>query len=247
MKCKKCGADLKLSDAVCPYCGTANKKVRRHITDKKFYTQDYQNTYKQVSATSKKASSYMVRGIACGVLAVMVFVLLFVCFHAENRAYQRRQEWAVAHYDEVTAQMENYLEARQYDQFYAYCDSYQLTGWTAGPFLEYYPVMKGIEIYYFINEHINQYLAADNVYARNEQLQDICGLLVEFYDMNNLYYKARDVVGVEETARRMQPVYEDMGAALQTFFGLTKEDTEQLRDMKKDDMLLLFGERCNEE
>ena len=104
-------------------------------------------------------------------------MLLFIGFHAESRAYLRKQEWAVDHYDEVKAQMENYLEAGKYYEFYAYCDSYHLTGWTAGPFLEYYPVMEGAQIYYFLNSHINQYLAADNVYDRNEQLEDICGLL----------------------------------------------------------------------
>ena len=134
MKCKKCGADLKLSDEVCPYCGAVNYAAKRHIRDRKFYAQDYQSTHKQVSDTDRKSSSYMVRGITCGVLAVLVVVLLFVGFHAESRAYLRKQEWAVDHYDEVKAQMENYLEAGKYYEFYAYCDSYHLTGWTAGPF-----------------------------------------------------------------------------------------------------------------
>ena len=111
MKCKKCGADLKLSDEVCPYCGAVNYAAKRHIRDRKFYAQDYQSTHKQVSDTDRKSSSYMVRGITCGVLAVLVVVLLFVGFHAESRAYLRKQEWAVDHYDEVKAQMENYLEA----------------------------------------------------------------------------------------------------------------------------------------
>ena len=246
MKCKKCGADLKLSDEVCPYCGAVNYAAKRHIRDRKFYAQDYQSTHKQVSDTDRKSSSYMVRGITCGVLAVLVVVLLFVGFHAESRAYLRKQEWAVDHYDEVKAQMENYLEAGKYYEFYAYCDSYHLTGWTAGPFLEYYPVMEGAQIYYFLNSHINQYLAADNVYDRNEQLEDICGLLPEFYDVYSLHYKARDVVSEEETARRLQPIYDAMSANLQTYLGLTKEEAANLSNMKKDDMLLLFGEKANE-
>lgn len=49
MKCKKCGADLKLSDEVCPYCGAVNYAAKRHIRDRKFYAQDYQSTHKQVS------------------------------------------------------------------------------------------------------------------------------------------------------------------------------------------------------
>ena len=46
MKCKKCGADLKLSDEVCPYCGAVNYAAKRHIRDRKFYAQDYQSTHK---------------------------------------------------------------------------------------------------------------------------------------------------------------------------------------------------------
>ena len=106
--------------------------------------------------------------------------------------------------------------------------------------------MEGAQIYYFLNSHINQYLAADNVYDRNEQLEDICGLLPEFYDVYSLHYKARDVVSEEETERRLQPIYDAMNANLQTYFGLTKEEAANLSNMKKDDMLLLFGEKANE-
>lgn len=60
------------------------------------------------------------------------------------------------------------------------------------------------------------------------------------------HYKARDVVSEEETARRLQPIYDAMNANLQTYFGLTKEEAANLSNMKKDDMLLLFGEKANE-
>ena len=68
MKCKNVGADLKLSDEVCPYCGAVNYAAKRHIRDRKFYAQDYQSTHKQVSDTDRKSSSHMVRGTlaACG-------------------------------------------------------------------------------------------------------------------------------------------------------------------------------------
>ena len=64
--------------------------------------------------------------------------------------------------------------------------------------------------------------------------------------MYSLHYKARDVVSEEETARRLQPIYDAMNANLQTYFGLTKEEAANLSNMKKDDMLLLFGEKVNE-
>ena len=54
------------------------------------------------------------------------------------------------------------------------------------------------------------------------------------------------MVSEEETARRLQPIYDAMNANLQTYFGLTKEEAANLSNMKKDDMLLLFGEKANE-
>lgn len=115
--------------------------------------------------------------------------------------------------------MENYLEAGKYYEFYAYCDSYHLTGWTAGPFLEYYPVMEGAQIYYFLNSHINQYLAADNVYDRNEQLEVSVVCFQSSMMCIPWHYKAMDVVSEEETARRLQPIYDAMNAICRRILG----------------------------
>ena len=38
MKCKYCGANLQLTDAVCPYCGKPNPRAERYAKDKEEIT-----------------------------------------------------------------------------------------------------------------------------------------------------------------------------------------------------------------
>lgn len=88
----------------------------------------------------------MTRGITLVVLGVLVFGLLFVTFLADDHSYYKKQDAAVANFTSVSEQMDQYLAAGKYEQYFAYCKSYNLTGWTAGPFLPWQPQTKCIEI-----------------------------------------------------------------------------------------------------
>ena len=37
MKCAHCGANLKLTDEYCPYCGRKNTQSSQHVKEKKYY------------------------------------------------------------------------------------------------------------------------------------------------------------------------------------------------------------------
>ena len=40
MKCAHCGANLKLTDEYCPYCGRKNTQSSQHVKEKKYYEKD---------------------------------------------------------------------------------------------------------------------------------------------------------------------------------------------------------------
>ena len=243
MKCKYCGANLQLTDAVCPYCGKPNPRAERYTKDKQYYEQDYAETSQKVKRVWKLSYDWMTRGITLVVLGVLVFGLLFVTFLADDHSYYKKQDAAVANFTSVSEQMDQYLAAGKYEQYFAYCKSYNLTGWTAGPFLPWQPQTKCIEIERFIKEHLNGYLAADSIYEQNDHLETIGGLLPEFYDTDSLCAVAKDVIDCEKTETDLRNIQKDLELSLKICFGLTDEELAELPTMTDEEVLLLLEEK----
>ena len=131
----------------------------------------------------------------------------------------------------------------KYEQYFAYCKSYNLTGWTAGPFLPWQPQTKCIEIERFIKEHLNGYLAADSIYEQNDHLETIGGLLPEFYDTDSLCAVAKDVIDCEKTETDLRNIQKDLELSLKVCFGLTDEELAELPTMTDEEVLLLLEEK----
>ena len=199
MKCAHCGANLKLTDEYCPYCGRKNTQSSQHVKEKKYYEKDSTDTREKVHTIYRSSSELRVRGIAIFILAVLVIVLLFVTFYVDDRIYYRKQEWAVSHEDEVSAQIRQYLDEDRYEAFYGYCDAYHLTGWD-GPnrFSNTVRQMEAVRIGMFIDQRANEYLAADAVDGRTAQRESISGLLPEFYNRDSLCYQSGEVMDPDE-------------------------------------------------
>ena len=52
MKCAHCGANLKLTDEYCPYCGRKNTQSSQHVKEKKYYEKDSTDTREKVQTQS---------------------------------------------------------------------------------------------------------------------------------------------------------------------------------------------------
>ena len=243
MKCKYCGANLQLTDAVCPYCGKPNPRAERYTREKQYYEQDYAETSRKIKRVWNLSYDWMSRGVTLLVLGALVVGLFFVTFYTEDQPYYKKQAEAVADFDKVSAQMDRYLEEGAYKQFFAYCQSYNLTGWTAGPFLPWHPQMECIQIGRFVEEHLNGYLAADSVYEQNEHLESISGLLPEFYDMDALCDTAKGESDQKKTRKDLRNIQADMELTLQVCFDLTEEEVSNLSAMTGEEVLLLLEEK----
>lgn len=246
MKCAHCGANLKLTDEYCPYCGRKNTQSSQHVKEKKYYEKDSTDTREKVHTVYRSSSELRVRGIAILILAVLVIVLLFVTFYVDDRIYYRKQEWAVSHEDEASAQIRQYLDEDRYEAFYGYCDAYNLTGWTAGPFLKYRPQMEAVRIGMFIDQRANEYLTADSVYGQNSAMESISGLLPEFYNRDSLCYQSREVMDPDEVNEDLDRIYEHMEEKLMVYFDLTEEQARSLSSMSEEEILLLLEETRDE-
>ena len=246
MKCAHCGANLKLTDEYCPYCGAKNTQSSQHVKEKKYYEKDSEDTRAKVHTVYSRSSELRVRGIMILILAVLVIGLLFVSFYVDDRGYYKKQDWAVTHEDEVSAQIRQYLDKEQYEAFYGYCDAYNLTGWTAGPFLKYRPQMEAVRIGMFIDQRANEYLTADSVYKQNGAMESISGLLPEFYNRDSLCYQSREVMDLDEVNADLDRIYEHMEKKMMVYFDLTEEQAQSIPSMSEEDILLLLEETRDE-
>lgn len=251
MKCPYCGGNLTLEMEVCPHCGKKNIQAKEHIAARKHYRADYEATRTEVERTNKRLSGYAVRGILIAILTVLLLVLIFASAGVERSYYERKQTYAVEHYEEISEQMLKLWEDEKYYAFYSFCDSYHLTGWTASdqPYLKWHPLMSAANCYEFSLNHLNEYLTAEDVYERNQALEDLCGILVEFYNPKHLntYASIGGVLDETLTMPYIEEIYDHMDLVLQTYLDLSKEETASLRTLDATQMLLLMEERSGNE
>lgn len=246
MKCRYCGANISFNDEKCPYCGKINKLAEKHVAEKKVYEKDLEQTAGVVKKRSKASQDILVRVyVLLGLVAV--FGLLVVLALSYSRyTYENKRKEAIANYDQVEETMLDYWAKEEYYQFYEYCNYYQLTGWTAGPFSEYYPLMENARCYMFVNDHIAKYLSAEDVYTRNEELEDVCGLLDEVYDTSSMSYEVKDLIDPAEIEKLLSEIHNNLDGILQTYFYLTDEDLQNRDTMTADDWQRLIEKRIEE-
>ena len=87
------------------------------------------------------------------------------------------------------------------------------------------------------------------MYKRNQALEDLCGILAEFYSPKHLgtYASIGGVLDEELTMPYIEEIYDHMDRVLQTYLGLSKEDAASLRTLDESEMLLLMEERSGNE
>ena len=77
MKCKKCGSNLDIDTAVCPYCGTPNPIAKKHREDMAKYEADYKSTKATVIGNSKHFN-IKIFFIGATVVTIALFILLII-------------------------------------------------------------------------------------------------------------------------------------------------------------------------
>lgn len=131
MKCRTCGADIRLTDKVCPYCG-------RILNETAGYRADEEKYIKENEKTKKKIREILAENIPMVISAVVMVVLLIavgIAFYVEDNAYHfredaRRKE-SVKKVDEYRAEILKYLDAGDHTGFAAFMEYHNIAEWEA--------------------------------------------------------------------------------------------------------------------
>lgn len=244
MKCKNCGGNLTLEDVVCPHCEAINEHAIEHIREMNRYKTDYEGTKQEVISTTKAYAGIAIRII---ILAVLI-VLTIICGMLSGETYSIKRDITEAfrNDEKCKAQIEEYLESRDYYALAVYCDNNEIRTSTEG-YEEYKGVVYGALQYAYFYDYVMKAASTSDEskiqsYAEwmSEQLNSFYRMLDEtdFYcyvDEANEYYKS--ILEMEE----------QMHALLITYCNLTQVEADELRNMSKAEITLLLQEGLADE
>lgn len=123
MKCKSCGADYKMREPECPYCGSENKIGKYWSRQEKTAQRQYEGTKKEIM---KSGSLYVVNKMlnaAIGVMLVLIILALVITFIAcqVEEGIQKVKKSKVSE-----EQLKSLYVEENYEQLYCYMSEYEV-------------------------------------------------------------------------------------------------------------------------
>lgn len=124
MKCLHCGKSLTLNDVYCPACGCYNEQAKNHTSQMESYKKTFESTRDAVIKNGRRYNAFSLKVAVIVVLVVTLVGLigsLFVAANGLDMTFRKQRE--KAHIDEIHAQLEEYVQNRDYDRLAAYVES----------------------------------------------------------------------------------------------------------------------------
>ncbi len=226
MKCSSCGAEIRLTDSKCPYCGRALTEVAGHRKDKKKYQKDSEETQKKAAGILAQNHPIVV-SVFCMILLMICF---FAAFYVKENAYHFRDDAirkkSAEKYDEYSVILQDYLDAEDYTGFMAFVKVHNIATWE-----EPYADLKILTDVATDYADLVSWVEAAKLYGPNASIYN------PQYDVNNTHSVIEDFYGTYEKAleKNENDPYKDYiydmkdktDALLEVYLGLDEEGREE--------------------
>lgn len=180
MKCEFCGANLKIDDQACPYCGQENPNAKQHRQDMKRFRHEFNATKKDVYATTRRFSKMTVRATIISVLIALNLLLLFGQATSWSLGRVITKSRIQVHAKTHEAMLSRLEEERQFMGLDAYYEENRL--YYHSDFYYYRQVYRSCENYGYIYENLMELQNSENSYREPEDfLKEISNLLESVY------------------------------------------------------------------
>lgn len=123
MKCIYCGGEVGLEEKYCPYCGKPNEQAQLHHQDMAHYRRRFAQTEAEVVGSARKYSQIIPRIVAILLLLIAAVVMFALSANAYFFPEEMRRRAAERHPETIMAELDAYLENREYLSF-ASCFAY---------------------------------------------------------------------------------------------------------------------------
>ena len=241
MKCKYCGADVRLDDHFCPNCGRPVEQAIRHQKEMEQYEKEFEKTRRQAMdrITVAGGGGTAVGGRLAGIVAlVAVLVAMAVNLNSYSLNERREKRAAARNHDAYVEQIETYLENRDYMELAAFCDKHRLD--YNKSFEEYRYIIYGAESFRNVCRGLMEvaFCKQDTRYMYNAE--NLSKYVNSFYEevLRDLSYSKEP----EKTKEVYAEMEEEMLLLLRRYLGLSKEDTDSMRELSKSRRTVMIEE-----
>lgn len=242
MKCKYCGGDVTLDDHFCPHCGRPVDQAQRHRMEMEQYETEFEETRQEaldkISAASVGGFAVGVRlAVICALIAAIAFMIVNFDPYTVNE--RREKNAAKKNYDAYIAQMEEYLENRDYVTLSSFCRKHQLD--YNKDYSGYQAVITAAMYYNYIYRGLQElaFVKGDKV-NNNYYLQELSKNVNNFYEESGQEYSLRYAKDPERVREVIAEMEQDFGVLMQRYLGLSGEETDSLKDLSKSKRTVLI-------
>ncbi len=240
MKCKNCGASLNLEDAYCKYCGAPNDLAKEHIRDMSQYKKEFEQTKSDVQRKTNITASISVRVVILVVLIVLIFIVALLYGQSYSLFRWKQQRYAEKHVDEISAQLDTYLEEGEFEKFYGTLRTYYLTSTMDTPYDKYSNLAQTASRYHYLLDECRSIASPDpydNAYQSYKELSESVNSFYKRDYPETMQYP--DMLS-ENDITYIREMHEEIKALLVTYVGLTAEEADSLKDLSEAERTMLI-------
>ncbi len=233
MKCKYCGGNITLESDVCPYCGKPNEHAQQHAKNMRVYRRVFEKTKSGVQETTSRYTGITVRVVMIAILVIIITLLLVLA----GESYSIKRAWIQKKTEknapQVIQQMNQYLEEEEFLAFYSFCAENYIETFES-PFEAYVPAERVSRSYSYVYQNIMRVVCPPKYMELESVINNLSEDLEYFYDsMDMSNYEYYTNIDWEINGKALAAMEENVQRLLETYCGLTKEETSEIREMSK--------------
>lgn len=225
MKCTSCGAEIGLTDKVCPHCGRVLTETTGYRRDKKKYRSDSEKTKKTIKGIIGENIPIVVSAI----VMLLLFIAIGIASYVKENAYHFKEDAlrkeSAKNYEEYSALIRDYLDAGDYTGFVAFKEYHNIAEWEE-PYdkLELlWDIAKEYSDLVYTVESSVMYGAEARIYLPESDINDCHSAIWQFY---NEYENSLSNIDSDPYKDYMHDMKKKADIILETYLGMDEKERE---------------------
>lgn len=256
MKCRYCGSNLTIEDAVCPHCGKQNEQAASHLKELNGYKEDYEKAKEEVVKSTKSGN----RKARILIIAVMLLATAFMLVKIRDYSdFDNREKISSARIskdveknkDRIITELNEMEKNRDYLELEYYALNYRLRSGN-DEFSEYSRVFTAVTSYRVIYEDILNIVSGYEGYDERTDKEwcDDIAIYVSQWDsyVGGEFWndRADSPMHAGEHGRFLADIKKDTQDMLQSYFELTYDQALAIWEIDKDSISSMLYEKCTD-
>lgn len=238
MKCPNCAATIGLEDRFCPYCGARNPFAVKHQQDMERYEREYASVRADVTETSRRTASLTAPLIIAVILLLLNIGAAIFVHNSWDIGHNRISREMASHMDEYRADLDRFLEARDYGGYDGYYHANSL--YLCDELDDIHPVERAASCYSTILSEILRYNGFSYNYTYDgskESLEKaaeyIAAQVVTLYGIESDFGYDTQKYFTKPNKDAIEAIRRDTESLLKVWFSLTDDDIVDLPSLSK--------------